>query len=201
MMPFKVIFPLALFVKPAPSLIVILVSPTPESIATPVAILITALPGSLLASTTPLELVSLAVKVKLPLSVTISLFTIILLPACKVIAPPSPDGLLVIIGSFTVMSLFACNTTLVPVLVLSVILLAGIVLGWSGVSLKLTEVSFIGGVPIVISLGSSNKVPGLPRFAPALTIPLKSSDSLPETSTNPPFPPSFPPRAKISPKN
>ena len=50
---------------------------------------------------------------------------------------------------------------------------------------------------IVMSLGSSRRVPVRPAGAEVSTRPVKSSVFLPDTSTNPPFPPVCPPLAEI----
>ena len=50
---------------------------------------------------------------------------------------------------------------------------------------------------ILMSVGSSNSKPARPRAAEVSTRPLKISAPLPDTSTNPPFPPSLPPRANM----
>ena len=136
MVPDKVISPKLLLVKPAPLLRVIVVFPVPESSVTPGAIVMTALPGSLLASMTPLAVVSLPVNVKLPLSVVMLALTRILRPACKVIAPPFPPVLLVVMAVLTVISLLACNAMAVPVLVMLVISVVDMVLSALGMSAK-----------------------------------------------------------------
>jgi hypothetical protein len=52
---------------------------------------------------------------------------------------------------------------------------------------------------IVRSVGSSSNVPADPRGALRSAVPPNAKIPLPETSTKPPFPPSFPPRAEIPP--
>lgn len=54
-------------------------------------------------------------------------------------------------------------------------------------------------VEIVMSLGSSNRVPVRPAGAEVSTRPVKSSVFFPDTSTNPPLPPDCPPFAEIFP--
>ena len=77
----KVIFPLSEFVLPAPSLNSILTFPLPASIIVPASIVISALPGSLSESTTPLARVSFAISVKSPSFVVILSLIKMLLPA------------------------------------------------------------------------------------------------------------------------
>ena len=56
-------------------------------------------------------------------------------------------------------------------------------------------------VEIVISVGSSNKMPILPYCARVSAAPIKFKCCLPETSTKPPLPLCMPPFAEILPKN
>ncbi len=62
-------------------------------------------------------------------------------PACSVSPPPFPSKLLVIIAESTVISLLACNTTLVPVLVTAVMVLGAIVTDCKGLPSKLKPAS------------------------------------------------------------
>jgi hypothetical protein len=52
---------------------------------------------------------------------------------------------------------------------------------------------------IKMFVGSSSSSPALPFGASVLTVPLKSSQFFPETSTDPPLPPFAPPRALMLP--
>ena len=109
----NVMSPLVRFVFPVPALIVEVKTPVPVFIVVPEARVMTAVPESRCASTTPLEVRSFAISVRLPLSVVIFALTRTERPACKVRLPPSPLPLAAVIASETVMSLLACMTTLV----------------------------------------------------------------------------------------
>jgi hypothetical protein len=54
-------------------------------------------------------------------------------------------------------------------------------------------------VEIVISVGSNSSVPVCPAGADVSTVPSKASVLLPDTSTNPPLPPDWPPFAEMLP--
>ena len=109
----NVMSPLVRFVFPVPALIVEVKTPVPVFIVVPEARVMTAVPESRCASTTPLEVRSFAISVRLPLSVVIFALTRTERPACMVKLPPSPLPLAAVIASETVMSLLACMTTLV----------------------------------------------------------------------------------------
>jgi len=110
----NVMSPLVRFVFPVPALIVEVKTPVPVFIVVPEARVITAVPESRWASTTPLEVRSFAISVRLPLSVVIFALMRIERPACMVKVPPFPLPLAAVIASETVMSLLACRTTFVP---------------------------------------------------------------------------------------
>ena len=110
----RVISPLVLSVKPAPVPRVIFTFPVPASIEVAGAIVIPAAPASRCASTTPLATVSLAVIVRLPLSVLILALMLMLRPACKVKSPPLPPGLLITMSLSKEIPLLACSTNAVP---------------------------------------------------------------------------------------
>ena len=109
----SVMSPLVRFVFPVPALMVEVKTPVPVFIVVPEARVITAVPESRWASTTPLEVRSFAISVRLPLSVVIFALTRTERPACKVRLPPLPLALLAVIASETVISLLASRTTLV----------------------------------------------------------------------------------------
>ena len=108
----NVMSPLVRFVFPVPALMVEVKTPVPVFIVVPEARVITAVPESRWASTTPLEVRSFAISVRLPLSVVIFALTRTERPACMVRLPPLPLALFAVIASETVMSLLACRTTL-----------------------------------------------------------------------------------------
>ena len=110
----NVMSPLVRFVFPVPALIVAVKTPVPVFIVVPEAKAITAVPESRCASTTPLEVRSFAISVRLPLSVVIFALTRTERPACKVRLPPLPLALFAVTVLDTVMSLLACRTTFVP---------------------------------------------------------------------------------------
>ena len=110
----NVMSPLVRFVFPVPALIVEVKTPVPVFIVMFEARVITAVPESRCASTTPLAVRSFAISVRLPLSVVIFALTRIERPACMVKVPPFPLPLAAVIASETVMSLLACRTTFVP---------------------------------------------------------------------------------------
>ncbi len=93
-------------------------------------IVITAAPESRCASSTPLAVVSLAVRVRLPLSVTMLSLRKIDRPAWRVKAPPPPEVLFAVRAVERVISLFAWRVTAVPALSRSVMLLTPMVLFW-----------------------------------------------------------------------
>ena len=110
----NVMSPLVRFVFPVPALIVEVKTPVPVFIVVPEARVITAVPESRCASTTPLAVRSFAISVRLPLSVVIFALTRTERPACKVRLPPLPLALFAVITLDTVMSLLACRMTFVP---------------------------------------------------------------------------------------
>ena len=110
----SVMSPLVRFVFPVPALMVEVKTPVPVFIVVPEARVITAVPESRWASTTPLAVRSFAISVRLPLSVVIFALTRTERPACKVRLPPLPLALFAVTVLDTVMSLLACRTTFVP---------------------------------------------------------------------------------------
>ena len=110
----RLITPLVELVLPAPSRRSSVTLPLPALILVPLAMRITAAPGSRWLSTTPFARRALAIRVSAPLSVVRLAFSKMLRPACKVSAPPAPAGLLTISGSASVRSLLAGRVTAVP---------------------------------------------------------------------------------------
>ncbi len=110
-------FPLCAPVTPVPTVSVTV--PVPALSVVPAAIVMPPALESLFAACAA---GSLAVTVKLPLSVVIFELSTMLRPACIVIAPPAPPAE-VVIGddAASMISLLACKTTLEPVLVIAVI--------------------------------------------------------------------------------
>ena len=186
-------------VSPIPVLRCIVTIPEPALMVVPLASVITAVPASRFASTTPFTTVSFAVALKLPLAVVIFALMRMLRPACNVREPPVVP--VTAISSLIVMSLFACSVRLVPALRIVVSTTASNVAFAPGISVNLllpvTEL-VIPPFVTVMFFGSSNSVPATPCDAVRFTQPWKRR-ALPETSACPPFPPAFPPVALIVP--
>ncbi len=130
----SVMSPLAVWVLPAPSSRRTLTAPLPASMLLPAPMVMSALPLSRCASSTPWAVVSLAISVRLPLSVLMLALIRMDRPACRASAPPLPPGLLALMAVETEMSLLACSVTLVPALSSAVRSLASSLLSVPGVS-------------------------------------------------------------------
>ena len=108
--------PAVLFVSPAPLFRRMATVPVPALMLVPAAMVMLAAPASRLALTTPLAAVSLAISVRLALSLVMLALSSSERPACSVSAPPLPLALLAVSAVDRVMSLLACSVTLVPAL-------------------------------------------------------------------------------------
>ena len=111
----RVTVPTVWLVNPAPSRRSMLTEPVPALMVVPAACVIWATPASRLASTTPLAALSLAIRFRLPLLVEMLAFSSTERPACRVsvpgVTPPNPTMFRAL---DSVMSLWACSTTAVP---------------------------------------------------------------------------------------
>ena len=114
-------------------------------------------------------------------------------PDCQVMFPvPAPLALEVLM-----VTLPLPNAPVSAVIVISEVLTAA-------VSWNTWPVRSVSGVAVLVatmltSVGSSSRVPFAPLVARVSTMPLKSSQPLPETSTVPPSPDCAPPRAETLP--
>ena len=155
--PVSVMAPGAVVVIPAPLAMSSVSVPVPRLSVVPDATVITAAPAARSAATTPSAAVSLAVSVRLPLSVVMLALMSTLFPADSVSAPPLPPALATI-GLFTVMSLLAWSTTAVP--------LSSVRVRKPGVTVIVVGGLFPWSRPYVIWFGSSR-----PMTSPPLTVP------------------------------
>ncbi len=122
-------------------------------------------------------------------------------PACSVRswpAVPAPPATLTSVS--TVMSLLACRIRLAPFIAATTLAaLSSEVPAALSANASLVATASAPAAVMRMFFGSSSSVPVSPCGARRSTVPLNTSDSLPETSTKPPLPPCAPPRAEIVP--